>query len=101
MPRRMVADGIARQQRKTPCCGAASFGVKRSFTSEDPTMVKGVLRKGILMLAALCALLAFCEKSDAQGGAIGEKTKDAKKLPGYFNLYWDARAGKLWLEIDK
>ena len=32
---------------------------------------------------------------------IAEKTKDAKKLAGYFNLYWDARAGKLWLEIDK
>src|SRR5579871_1650552 len=33
--------------------------------------------------------------------SIAEKTKDAQKLPGYFNLYWDAKAGKLWLEIDK
>jgi hypothetical protein len=33
--------------------------------------------------------------------SIAEKTKDATKLAGYFNLYWDARAGKLWLEIDK
>ncbi|HWY44631.1 MAG TPA: zinc-dependent metalloprotease [Candidatus Sulfotelmatobacter sp.] len=32
---------------------------------------------------------------------IAEKTKDAQKLPGYFNLYWDAKQGKLWLEIDK
>src|SRR5579859_7695868 len=32
---------------------------------------------------------------------IAEKTKDAEKLPGYFNLYWDAKQGKLWLEIDK
>jgi hypothetical protein len=24
-----------------------------------------------------------------------------QKLPGYFNLYWDAKLGKLWLEIDK
>jgi hypothetical protein len=24
-----------------------------------------------------------------------------QKLPGYFNLYWDAKQGKLWLEIDK
>ncbi len=32
---------------------------------------------------------------------IAEKTKDATKLPGYFNLYWDAKSGKLWLEIDK
>jgi hypothetical protein len=24
-----------------------------------------------------------------------------QRLPGYFNLYWDAKQGKLWLEIDK
>ena len=32
---------------------------------------------------------------------IAEKTAGAQKLPGYFNLYWDAKQGKLWLEIDK
>jgi hypothetical protein len=24
-----------------------------------------------------------------------------EKMPGYFNIYWDAKQGKLWLEIDK
>ncbi len=39
---------------------------------------------------------------DAKAGTtIAEKTAGAQKLAGYFNLYWDARAGKLWLEIDK
>src|SRR5258706_1713076 len=33
--------------------------------------------------------------------SIAEKTKDAQKLQGYFNLYWDAKQAKLWLEIDK
>jgi Met-zincin/Domain of unknown function (DUF5117) len=32
---------------------------------------------------------------------IEEKTAGMEKLPGYFNLYWDAKQGKLWLEIDK
>jgi len=32
---------------------------------------------------------------------IGEKTAGMEKKPGYFNLYWDAKQGKLWLEIDK
>jgi hypothetical protein len=32
---------------------------------------------------------------------ITEKTAGAQKLSGYFNLYWDAKQGKLWLEIDK
>src|SRR2546430_17580862 len=36
-----------------------------------------------------------------QTATIAEKTAGAHKLPGYFNLYWDARQGKLWLEIDK
>jgi Met-zincin/Domain of unknown function (DUF5117) len=33
--------------------------------------------------------------------SIVEKTKNTTKLAGYFNLYWDAKSGKLWLEIDK
>lgn len=33
--------------------------------------------------------------------SIAELTAHAQKLPGYFPLYWDARSGKLWLEIDK
>jgi hypothetical protein len=24
-----------------------------------------------------------------------------EKAPGYFTYYWDAKAGKLWLEIDR
>src|SRR5579871_1514948 len=33
--------------------------------------------------------------------SIAEKTKGGEKLPGYFNVYWDAKQGKLWLEVDK
>jgi hypothetical protein len=36
-----------------------------------------------------------------QTPTIAEKTAGAQKLPGFFNLYWDAKQGKLWLEIDK
>jgi hypothetical protein len=32
---------------------------------------------------------------------IAEKIAGMEKYPGYFNFYWDARAGKIWLEIDK
>ncbi len=39
--------------------------------------------------------------SSAQTPSIAEKTASLQKLPGYFNLYWDAKQGKLWLEIDK
>src|SRR5438477_1254711 len=52
------------------------------------------------MLANLTGIVAFAQAAAAQG-SIAEKTKDAQKLAGYFNLFWDAKAGKLWLEIDK
>src|SRR6266700_1627814 len=32
---------------------------------------------------------------------ISEKTAGMQKFPGYFPFYWDARAGRVWLEIDK
>ena len=30
-----------------------------------------------------------------------EKFASMQKFPGYFTFYWDAEAGKIWLEIDK
>jgi len=33
--------------------------------------------------------------------AIADRVSGTRKLPGFFNLYWDERDGKLWLEIDK
>jgi hypothetical protein len=32
---------------------------------------------------------------------IAEKTSGMQAFPGYFDFYWDAKAGKLWLAIDK
>lgn len=33
--------------------------------------------------------------------SIEQKTAGMEKVPGFFTYYWDARAGKLWLKIDK
>ena len=32
---------------------------------------------------------------------IAARTAAFRKIPGYFPLYWDEKAGKMWLEIDK
>lgn len=32
---------------------------------------------------------------------ITDKVKGMEKFPGFFTFYWDAKAGKVWLEIDK
>lgn len=33
--------------------------------------------------------------------SITEKTASLQALPGFFKIYWDARSGKVWLEIEK
>lgn len=64
------------------------------------------------MVKATRAVLAYCILMLALGAtaaaddkpatpSIAEKTAGAQKWEGYFNLYWDAKQGKLWLEIDK
>ena len=56
----------------------------------------------LFITTALAAPRAACGGSETpQTPTIAEKTAGAQKLPGYFNLYWDAKQGKLWLEIDK
>ncbi len=58
---------------------------------------------GILLMAAglVTAHGAWGRPETGQTPTIAEKTAGAQKLTGYFNLYWDAKQGKLWLEIDK
>ncbi|MGH8101077.1 MAG: DUF5118 domain-containing protein, partial [Chthoniobacterales bacterium] len=57
----------------------------------------------VLLLCFLC-LPAIClaARPDAsKTPSIAEKTASMEMLPGYFNLYWDAKQGKVWLEIEK
>lgn len=58
--------------------------------------------RGLLALACLCLLSisAAARPDAAKTPTIAEKTAGAEKWPGYFNLYWDGKQGKLWLEID-
>src|SRR5260370_42634215 len=55
-------------------------------------------------IGILAGALVSCvipKGTPGQAASIAEKTKGAQKMAGYFNMYWDAKAGKLWLEIDK
>ena len=64
-------------------------------------MTKWMRRAAMMLVMLLLAMSGLEQCAAADGGTIAEKTKDAQKLTGYFNLYWDAKAGRLWLEIDK
>lgn len=55
-------------------------------------MLKNTL---LIMTSLLMGMSAFAQTS------ISEKTKDFEKKEGYFDFYWDEKAGKVWLEIDK
>ena len=64
-------------------------------------MAKCALRGAAIALVVLYTMVIHAGATEAQSNGIAEKTKDAQKLAGYFNLYWDDKAGRLWLEIDK
>jgi uncharacterized protein DUF4953/uncharacterized protein DUF5117/uncharacterized protein DUF5118 len=47
----------------------------------------------------LLSVFLFCASTQAQ--TIADKVKGMEKFAGFFTFYWDAKAGKVWLEIDK
>jgi len=61
------------------------------------------LSRWFLLALAICLLAGRVRASpdSTQTPTIAEKTAGTLKFSGYFNLYWDAKQGKLWLEIDK
>ena len=56
----------------------------------------------LLLFVLLNASLFAQGRSDsARVPTITEKVAGMEKFPGYFPFYWDAKTGKVWLEIDK
>ncbi|MCB9332950.1 MAG: zinc-dependent metalloprotease [Lewinellaceae bacterium] len=59
----------------------------------------------LLSLLLLCSLFACAPTKTTQQAPKSEdiesKTSRMQKFPGYFTFYWDEKAGKIWLEIDK
>src|SRR5688572_21047302 len=52
------------------------------------------------MRVVVLLLLLFCV-SESQAQTITDKVKGMEVFPGFFTFYWDAKAGKIWLEVDK
>src|SRR6267143_2781284 len=53
----------------------------------------------LILISPLCAQPRSSDTTKAP--TIAEKVAGMEKFPGYFPFYWDAKAGKIWLEIDK
>src|SRR5215208_8500929 len=60
-------------------------------------------RLGIFLVFLLCVAMVHAQsRGEAQKPeTITEKIAGMEKFPGYFPFYWDGKAGKIWLEIDK
>src|SRR5664279_1982819 len=50
-------------------------------------------------------ILLFCFSSislySQSQQTIAQKTKDFKRYDGYFTFWWDAKDGRIWLQVDK
>src|SRR6266699_2541845 len=60
----------------------------------------------LLLFSLLLSASVFAQARSASDAAkglstIAEKVLGLQKFPGYFPFYWDAKTGKVWLEIDK
>jgi len=72
------------------------LNVRRTATSICLTLIATAA-----MTTALRAQGARRPGAADQITAIDEKTSGLKKIDGFFPLYWDEAAGRLWLEIPK
>ena len=58
----------------------------------------------ILAVMLLLPLLSHAQRNAApvdSAMTIAQHTRAMSKLPGYFNLFWEEKNGKLWLEITR
>jgi hypothetical protein len=62
------------------------------------------VRRALVVWCALAAIAAGAQekpKEPAKPAKISEKTEKSRKLDGFFPLYWDEQAGKVYLEIPQ
>lgn len=62
------------------------------------------VRRAVCALLSLCVLLGAAPVGAQQSAAIptiAEKTRGMERKDGLFPLYWDAQAGKVWIEIPQ
>jgi hypothetical protein len=52
------------------------------------------------LLILLCSTFAFAQ-SPAENKTFAARTAALQKIDGYLPLYWDAAAGKMWMEISR
>ncbi|HEU4456315.1 MAG TPA: DUF5117 domain-containing protein, partial [Longimicrobium sp.] len=60
------------------------------------------LRRRVAAALALCAALSAPPQAAAQAlPSITEKTRGMERKDGFIPIYWDAAAGKVWMEVPR
>src|SRR5437016_5306301 len=78
-----------------------SMTTRQAVNRRNPKMNRLISLLSIFLFLAAGLFAQPRSTSDAKTPTIAEKVASMEKFPGYFPFYWDAKAGKLWLEIDK
>jgi hypothetical protein len=66
----------------------------------DKTGEKIMQRLTVALLALLCVLPVHAQNRNEEK-TIAARTAGMQKIDGYVPLYWDAGAGKMWMEISR
>ncbi|HKV28851.1 MAG TPA: DUF5117 domain-containing protein, partial [Candidatus Acidoferrales bacterium] len=67
-------------------------------------MKRALILASLIFIATALPAAAQDVKANAEAKplpGIEQKIAGMQKLPGFFTYYWDAREGKIWLQIDK
>lgn len=67
-------------------------------------MKRALIFASLFFVVTTLSAIAQNTKTSAEAKplpGIDQKTTGMQKLPGFFTYYWDAREGKIWLQIDK
>src|SRR6201991_3936395 len=64
------------------------------------------MRRSLIVLTILFVIASAVEgqtrgPDNPRTQTLSEKVAGMQRFPGFFTFYWDAKAGRLWLEIDK
>src|SRR5271170_2423489 len=60
-----------------------------------------IVSLAFFLLVAVASSQNSAETQHKTPPTIDQKTNGMQKMPGFFTCFWDAREGKLWLQIDK
>src|SRR5262249_59007246 len=101
--RRSAARGGGKPDTTDPVVRRMGVHLEAEMTwGRSGRLVRGA---ATIAVVALVAGPGYAQGRGGRGGdqitSIEERTSGLKKMDGFFPLYWDEAAGRLWMEVPK